>query len=100
MGGDFFDVFEVDDDRVGFVMADVSGKGVPAAFFIAVARTLLRSISMGGAGPAESLVYVNRLSCGYYIPGMFVSVIYGTLNPSTGDICYANGGASAALCGK
>jgi len=49
MGGDFFDVFEVDDDRVGFVMADVSGKGVPAAFFIAVARTLLRSIAMGGA---------------------------------------------------
>jgi sigma-B regulation protein RsbU (phosphoserine phosphatase) len=49
MGGDFFDVFEVDDDRVGFVMADVSGKGVPATFFIAVARTLLRSIAMGGA---------------------------------------------------
>jgi phosphoserine phosphatase RsbU/P len=100
MGGDFFDVFEVDANRVGFVMADVSGKGVPAAFFMAVARTLLRSIAMGGAGPAECLAYVNRLLCGYHIPGMFVSVVYGTLNPSTGDICYANGGHQPPYVGN
>jgi phosphoserine phosphatase RsbU/P len=100
MGGDFFDVFDVDDDHIGFVIADVSGKGVPAAFFMAVAQTLLRSIATVGTGPAESLAYVNRLLCGYHIPGMFVSVVYGTLNPSTGTICYANGGHQPPYVGN
>lgn len=92
MGGDFFDVFELDDGRVGFVVADVSGKGVPAAFYMAVARTLIRSVAMAGYPPSECLNQANQLLCAHQIPGMFVSVFYGVIDPVSGALTFSNGG--------
>ena len=93
MGGDFYDVFEIPDGQTGVVVADVSGKGVPAAFYMAVARTLIRSVAMTPAiTPAECLFQVNELLCGHHIPGMFVSVFYAVIDPKTSRVDFANGG--------
>lgn len=92
VGGDFYDFFLLDNDRLGFVIGDVSGKGVPAALFMAVSRTLLRSTAMTGTPPGQCLQRVNRLLCLENSAEMFVSLFYGVLNPRTGEIEYANGG--------
>lgn len=101
MGGDFYDIFSIPDGRTGIVVADVSGKGVPAAFYMAVARTLIRSVGMSpGVSPSECLFQVNELLCAHHIPGMFVSVFYAVLEhdlseqtPSeTSQVHFANGG--------
>ena len=92
MGGDFYDFFEVGDDHVGIVVADVSGKGVPAAFFMAVARTLIRATAQPGVSPGACLAQVNALLCRHDIPGMFVSVFYGILNTGSWEMTFANGG--------
>jgi len=92
MSGDFYDVFEIGDGRIGYVIADVVGKGIPAAFFMAVARTLLQATATAGTPPAECLSQVNDLICRHEITSMFVSVFYGVLNPRTWELTYANGG--------
>ncbi len=92
MGGDFYDFFEITPDKLGLVIADVSGKGVPAAFFMAVARTLLRATAMTGVAPAVCLEQANVLLHKHNIPGMFVSVFYGILDTGTWEMIYANGG--------
>ncbi len=92
MGGDFYDFFEIDAETLGFVVADVSGKGVPAAFFMAVAHTLLRATASTGATPGDCLARVNTLLCRENIPGMLVSVFYSILDTSTWELTYANGG--------
>jgi len=92
MSGDFYDVFEIGGGKIGFVMADVVGKGIPAAFFMAVARTLLQATAMAGTSPAECLAQVNDLICRHEITSMFVSVFYGALDTDTWELTYANGG--------
>jgi sigma-B regulation protein RsbU (phosphoserine phosphatase) len=92
VGGDFYDFFLIDNDRLGFVIGDVSGKGVPAALFMAVSRTLLRSTAMTGTPPGQCLQRVNSLLCVENSSEMFVSLFYGVLNTQTGEIEYANGG--------
>ena len=92
VGGDFFDFFMIDNDRLGFVIGDVSGKGVPAAIFMAVSRTLIRATGLNGAQPGECLHYVNNLLCNESVSSMFVSVFYGVLNTKTGALDYANAG--------
>jgi phosphoserine phosphatase RsbU/P len=92
MGGDFYDFFDIDQDKMAVVVADVSGKGVPAAFFMAVARTLIRATAAIEAEPGPCLQQVNKLLFQHNIPGMFVSVFYGILNTKTWELSYANGG--------
>jgi sigma-B regulation protein RsbU (phosphoserine phosphatase) len=92
MGGDFYDVFRLEGGRIGMVMADVSGKGIPAAFYMAVAHTLLRSVAQSGAEPAICLQQVNDLLCEYHIPGMFVSALYGVLDPAKHTFTFSNAG--------
>jgi len=92
VGGDFYDCFLLEGDRVGLVIADVSGKGVPAAIFMAMCRTLLKSTAMQGLSPGECLERVNRLLCVDNHSSMFVTVFYGILNALTGELQYANGG--------
>ncbi len=92
MGGDFYDVFDIDDDRLGFVIADVAGKGVPAAFYMAVARTLLRSVALRGVAPDICLTQANELLCEHHIPGMFISVFYGVLDTRQWRFTFSNGG--------
>jgi sigma-B regulation protein RsbU (phosphoserine phosphatase) len=92
VGGDFYDFFRIDDDRIGFVIADVSGKGIPAAIFMAVSRTLIRATGIRGGSPAECISYSNKLLAGESVDCMFVTVFYGILNTTTGEIVYCNAG--------
>jgi sigma-B regulation protein RsbU (phosphoserine phosphatase) len=92
VGGDFFDFFMIDNERLGFVIGDVSGKGVTAAIFMAVSRTLIRATGLKGISSEECMEYVNRLLCNESVSGMFVTVFYGILNTSTGEVEYVNAG--------
>lgn len=73
VGGDFYDFFQIDADRIGFVIADVSGKGIPAALFMAVSRTLIRSTGLRGIPSHECISYANRLLCNESLDAMFVT---------------------------
>jgi phosphoserine phosphatase RsbU/P len=92
MCGDFYDFIELADGRIGVVIADVSGHGVPAAFFMAVARTSLRDFAAHHADPGTCLAYTNRALCRQNPMDLFVTVFYCVLDPRTGVLRYANGG--------
>ncbi|MCX6276719.1 MAG: SpoIIE family protein phosphatase [Bacteroidetes bacterium] len=92
VGGDFFDFFLIDHNRIGFVIGDVSGKGVPAAIFMAVSRTLIRATGLKGIPTDECMHYVNNLLCNESVSCMFVTVFYGILNTLTGEVEYVNAG--------
>ena len=92
VGGDFYDFFMIDSERLGFVIGDVSGKGVPAAIFMAVSRTLIRATGLKGLPADECMNYVNNLLCNESVSCMFVTVFYGILNTATGEVEYVNGG--------
>ncbi len=92
IGGDFYDLFEIDDHRVGALIADVSGKGVPAAFYMAIASTALRSVGSSGAAPGACLAEVNEFLIGRDIPGMFVSVFYAVIDTESWEVRAANAG--------
>lgn len=92
VGGDFYDFFNLDADRIGLVMADVSGKGAPAAIFMAVSRTLLRLHALQGLDPGECLRHVNELLSLENPAAMFVTTFYGVFNYRTGELRYANAG--------
>ena len=91
MGGDFYDFFTLDDGRLSLVMADVSGKGVPAAFFMAIARTVMRAAAARHANPGPCLQEVNDTICDQNPQDLFVT-LFGILNPDTGEFVYANAG--------
>ncbi len=97
VGGDFYDVFPVGDDRLGLVIADVSGKGIPAAFFMLIARTMLRAVAESGVGPGETLRRVNTLLAAENEQMMFVTVFYAELDTRSGALCFANGGHNPPL---
>jgi sigma-B regulation protein RsbU (phosphoserine phosphatase) len=92
VGGDFYDFFMIDNNRLGFVIGDVSGKGIPAAIFMAVSRTLIRATGLKGMSAGECMQYVNNLLCNESVSCMFVTVFYGILNMITGELEYANAG--------
>jgi sigma-B regulation protein RsbU (phosphoserine phosphatase) len=92
VGGDFFDFFLIDRDRIGFAIGDVSGKGVPAALFMAVSRTLLRATASRGFSPDECMQQVNQILHGESISSMFVTCFYGVMNTRTGELQCSNGG--------
>ena len=92
VGGDFYDFFLVDDNHIALVMADVSGKGVPAALFMMVARVLLKSHLQNGESPAEALANVNNQLCEGNEAEFFVTVWLGVLEISTGKGMAANAG--------
>ena len=92
VGGDLFDFFLLDHDRLGFVLGDVSGKGVPAALFMAIARTLLRAAAHHEASAGACLTYMNQSLVEQHASGMFVTLFYGILNTKTGVLEYSNGG--------
>ena len=92
VGGDFYDVFLIDDDHLGLVIADVSGKGVPAALFMMMAKGLIRNYAMRGDTPAQVLENANEQICANNEEQMFVTVWFGVLEVSTGRITAANAG--------
>lgn len=97
VGGDFFDFFFVDRNKLCFVMADVSGKGVPAALFMVIAKTLLKNQALLGYPPDEVLTKVNSILCSDNDECMFVTVFFGMLDVSTGKLTYANAGHNPPL---
>ncbi|MBR0658675.1 PP2C family protein-serine/threonine phosphatase [Neoroseomonas oryzicola] len=92
VGGDFYDFFILPDGRLGLVIADVSGKGMSAALFMAVTRTLLRMVALSGVDAAQCLSTVNALLAADNPEMMFVTAHYATLDPATGSLEYASAG--------
>ena len=92
VGGDFYDFFLVDDDHLCMVMADVSGKGIPAALFMMASKIILQSCAMLGQTPAEILTKTNEAICSNNQEEMFVTVWLGILEISTGKLTAANAG--------
>ncbi|MBO4534639.1 MAG: PP2C family protein-serine/threonine phosphatase, partial [Clostridia bacterium] len=92
VGGDFYDFFLVDDDHLGMVIADVSGKGVPAALFMMASKIILANNAMMGKSPAEILADTNAAICANNREEMFVTVWLGILEISTGKLTAANAG--------
>ena len=92
VGGDFYDFFLIDSDHLATVMADVSGKGVPAAMFMMIAKTLLKSAAQSGLSPKDVLEKVNNQLCENNDAEMFVTVWLGILEISTGKMKCANAG--------
>ncbi|MBQ6322434.1 MAG: PP2C family protein-serine/threonine phosphatase [Lachnospiraceae bacterium] len=92
VGGDFYDFFFIDHDHLGLVMADVSGKGVPAALFMVIAKTLIKNRAQMGGGPAQILRYVNEQLCEGNEAELFVTVWFAILDIRTGKGLAANAG--------
>ena len=92
VGGDFYDFFFIDDKHLALVMADVSGKGVPAALFMVISKTLIKTRALMGGTPSEILYDVNNQLCEGNDAGLFVTVWLGILDIETGKITAANAG--------
>ncbi|MYC14699.1 MAG: SpoIIE family protein phosphatase [Gemmatimonadetes bacterium] len=92
VGGDFFDIINLENDRIGLAIADVSDKGVPAALFMMSSRTLMKGAAIGKSNPTDVLTEVNHLLQEDNDAAMFVTVFYAEYNPADGSLSYANGG--------
>lgn len=92
VGGDFYDLFPIDDHRIGFAIADVSGKGVPAAIFMAVSHTLIKATGIRDLASNECIATVNDILCNESVGSMFVTVFYGIYDMQTGAIDYTCAG--------
>jgi sigma-B regulation protein RsbU (phosphoserine phosphatase) len=92
IGGDFYDYFFVDDDHLCVVMADVSGKGVPAALFMMVSKAIFQSVGGMCSSAADIMTKANELICSNNQEEMFVTVWIGVLEISTGKLKAANAG--------
>ena len=92
VGGDFYDYYLIDDDHLALLVADVSGKGIPAALFMMISKTILQSCAMLGKSPAEVLDKTNQALCTNNLVEMFVTVWIGILEISTGKLLAANAG--------
>ena len=99
VAGDFYDIFMIDDDHLCLIMADVSGKGIPAALFMMVSKTLLENRALMGGTPAEILTDVNKRLCANNEENMFVTVWMAVICLSTGHVIEANAGHNPpAVC--
>ncbi len=92
VGGDFYDFFIIDEDHLGLVVADVSGKGVPAALFMVIAKTLIKNRAMMGGTPGEVLAYANDQLCEGNDAELFVTVWFAIIDVKTGKGIAANAG--------
>ena len=92
VGGDFYDFFRIDDDRIALVIGDVCGKGIPAALFMVLSQTIIRSKASQCASAAECMTETNRLLSSYSVESMFVTVFYVIYNTKTGLVTYCNAG--------
>lgn len=97
VGGDFYDFFLINDKRLGLAVGDVSGKGVPAALFMSVSRTVLRTIAFENEEPGTTLSKVNAILSRDNSEGMFVTIIYAVLDLETGCLAFSSAGHDDAL---
>lgn len=92
VGGDFYDFFMVDDSHLAIVMADVSGKGVPAALFMVIGKTLIKDHTLPGRDLGEVFTEVNNILCESNDNGLFITAFEGVLDLVTGEFRYVNAG--------
>jgi serine phosphatase RsbU (regulator of sigma subunit) len=93
VGGDFYDFLELEDGRLGLVVGDASGKGIPAALVMSNTRSVLRTIAQGGGvAPGQVLAEANEILYPDILANMFVTCFYGVLDPSSDTFTYANAG--------
>jgi len=92
VGGDFYDFFRVDADHIALVIADVCGKGIPAALFMAASQMIIHSNGMQCTSAAECLMEANHVLTVYSVDDMFVTVFYAIYNTTTGHLTYCNAG--------
>ncbi len=92
VGGDFYDFFMVDNTHIAIVMADVSGKGVPAALFMVIGKTLIKDHTVPGSDLTEVFAEVNNILCDSNSEGLFITAFEGVLNLETGEFLYVNAG--------
>jgi sigma-B regulation protein RsbU (phosphoserine phosphatase) len=92
VGGDLYDCFLIGEDRLGFVIGDVAGKGVGASLFMAITRTILRATALRGLDPAACVREVNRVLYPESMAHMFVTLVYGVLDRATGAVSLCNAG--------
>ena len=92
VGGDFYDFFMVDEDHLAFVVADVSGKGVPAALFMVIAKTLIKNYAQNGLPASEVFTIVNKRLCEGNDADLFVTAWMGILDITDGTMTYVNAG--------
>ncbi|MEP7198189.1 MAG: PP2C family protein-serine/threonine phosphatase, partial [Chloroflexota bacterium] len=97
VSGDFYDFIVTDGAPLSIVIGDVADKGMPAALFMTLTRTIMRASVGFGRTPAQTLTHANRLVCADASDGMFVTLLYAELDPTTGELCYANAGHPAPL---
>lgn len=97
VGGDFYDFFLVDRDHLAVVIADVSGKGVPAALFMVIAKTLIKNHAQSGMEPCRVFALVNNQLCENNEASMFVTAFLGVLEISTGCFTYVSAGHNPPL---
>src|ERR671921_1197732 len=99
VGGDFYDFLRLEDDRVGLVIGDVSGKGIAAALVMANTQSVLRAVTQrAGITPGQALEEANEVLFTYLPPNMFVTCFYAVLEPREGRLRYANAGHSLPYC--
>src|SRR5215211_6562473 len=94
VGGDFYDFFDLEEGRVGVVVGDATGKGVPAALVVSATSSMLRAVAqaLGSSSPGEVLAQVNETLVARIPPNMFVTCFYAILDPKSGSLSYANAG--------
>src|ERR671917_1334532 len=92
VGGDFYDFFELPDGRLGLVVGDATGHGIPAALVMAAARSMLRAVAQASASPGDVLSRANDPLVMDIPPNMFVTCLYAVLDPESGHLVYANAG--------
>jgi serine phosphatase RsbU (regulator of sigma subunit) len=97
VGGDFYDVFELPDNRLGLFIADVADKGVPAALFMALTRTLVHAAVIESGTPADAMKRVNDLLIPDTRQGMFVTAVYAVLDMNAKELTYVNAGHNPPL---
>jgi sigma-B regulation protein RsbU (phosphoserine phosphatase) len=97
VGGDFYDVFDLPNNKLGLFIADVSDKGVPAALFMALTRTLVRAAVVETFSPADALKRVNDFLVPDTKQGMFVTAVYAVLDMNNYELTYVNAGHNAPL---
>ncbi len=97
VGGDFYDFFFVDENKFAFLIADVSGKGVPAALFMMSAKTLIKNLAQTKLSPAEMLTRVNKELCKDNEKSYFVTLFYVQVDLKTGEAQYVNAGHNPPL---
>ena len=97
VGGDFYDFFLVGEEKLALIVADVSGKGVPAALFMVIAKTLLKNNAQYGMEPKMVFEVVNNLLCSNNEVGMFVTVFMGVMDIPTGKFTFVNAGHNPPL---